>query len=1042
MAATLQATAPPREPPFSMNRLSNLANKGLTAFFGHSPAERSPLARYGMALALTLVALILRVMVAPAESGGRFVTFSLAATLVAIYGGLRPAMLCTLLSMAVVSWLLVPPYLQFAFDDIGEGLLLNLAFFANQLLVSVGIALMRRYQFAHTTRLQSQVDDAESRARIEQHMHNTFEHASVGIGHVSPNGPWLRVNQHLCDLLGYTRQELMALDFQRVTHPDHLLASEEGARMLIDGSASHLSVEKLYLRKDGSSIWVHLNSALVRKPDGSPDYFIAIINDISGRKTSEARVREQDRQLSVISNHIPGGIALLDRDLRFRYVSREYGRFFKRPTADIIGTSMRELLGPEAFEKARPHAQRALWGETSRYENHLVSADGEEIYIDVTSVPERTDSGKVKGIINVINFITDYKKTEMALRETQNLLLQAQALAHITTWIFDPVTQTYQSLGNSGETTGLDATTAKAEQILEEVHPDDRDIALKTWTAALRGTSRRYAHVYRRLVKGEIVWVSAMADIERDRLGRATRAYGLTQNITEAKNSESALRESRELLLNAQAIAQIDCWTFDPGRRLFQSVNLADQHNGNPPVWRDFDAVFDTVHPADQAWVRDAWAKAEAGGPAYDAVHRALSKGGVRWFHAQAHFTFDTQGHATGAIGVRQDITAQKEAELTLQERTTQLLQAQSLARLTNWVYDVAALTYRFDENAMDILGIPQQTLPAHDTLRVVHPEDAQALLRSWITALRGTDSTYRFEFRAVVRGQTVSLVSRGSILRDDRGHAIRAIGIMQDITEIKRAEQQIQQLNVELEQRVAQRTRALLVANEELESFAYAVAHDLRSPLRAINGFTQALLEESGPRMDNSMRAHFDRITHASRKMGSLIDGLLELSRHSRKQLSPVDIDLSEMARKILADLAQADRTRQVQLDIESGIHVHADPALLDSLMHNLLENAWKYTAHTPLADIRLHSKVVDHQRLIVVSDNGAGFDMTYSHDLFKPFHRLHRDTEFPGVGIGLATAQRIVQRHGGTIRAHSAPGQGAEFSFYLPAGTTTQAH
>jgi PAS domain S-box-containing protein len=455
---------------------------------------------------------------------------------------------------------------------------------------------------------------------------------------------------------------------------------------------------------------------------------------------------------------------------------------------------------------------------------------------------------------------------------------------------------------------------------------------------------------------------------------------------------------------------------------------------GGIRYWRSFDEISAAIHPQDQDWVGAAWARAETGVSPYDVVYRVIARGRTRWYRAQAHFSFDGDGHATGAIGVSQDITAQKEIELTLQERTTQLLQAQSLARLTNWVYDVATQTYRFDENALDILGFAELTLSAPQTLKAVHAEDAQALLKSWVVALRGTDSTYRFEFRAIVRGETISLVSRGSILRDEQGHAIRAIGIMQDITEIKRAEQQIHQLNLELEQRVQQRTTALLVANEELESFAYAVAHDLRSPLRAINGFTQALLDESGDRIDDSMRAHFDRITRASRKMGSLIDGLLELSRHSRKPLSPLDIDLSEMALRILYELAQSDTTRQVRVTVEPGIQVHADASLLDSLMHNLLENAWKYTARTAQASIRVYTAPVGGERRIVVADNGAGFDMTYARDLFKPFHRLHRDTDFPGVGIGLATAQRIVQRHGGTIRAHSAPGRGAEFSFSLP--------
>lgn len=256
------------------------------------------------------------------------------------------------------------------------------------------------------------------------------------------------------------------------------------------------------------------------------------------------------------------------------------------------------------------------------------------------------------------------------------------------------------------------------------------------------------------------------------------------------------------------------------------------------------------------------------------------------------------------------------------------------------------------------------------------------------------------------------------------------ATASIRDVTERKLADEKISRLNSDLERRAVE----LEVSNKELEAFSYSVSHDLRAPLRTIDGFSLALMEDYSEKLDDEARNYLFRIRTAAQRMAQLIDDLLNLSRLSRAPLNVEVINLSTIAQNIMQDLRQTDLQRIVDCVIAPNLTVRGDPRLMKVVLENLLSNAWKFSAKQQFARIEfgLEEGGAD-ENVYFVRDNGAGFDMTYANKLFGVFQRLHTNSEFPGIGIGLAIVQRIVHRHGGKVWADGAPGQGATFYFTL---------
>jgi PAS domain S-box-containing protein len=319
--------------------------------------------------------------------------------------------------------------------------------------------------------------------------------------------------------------------------------------------------------------------------------------------------------------------------------------------------------------------------------------------------------------------------------------------------------------------------------------------------------------------------------------------------------------------------------------------------------------------------------------------------------------------------------------------------------------------------------------------LDAFHSDDREKIKHIWDKA-RGDLNPFRHEARlwhaASAEYRYVSL--RAVPLYDNRDRLLEWIGTADDIDDRRRAALEIRRLNAELEQRVEERTAELERANKELEAFSYSVSHDLRTPLRAIDGFSQALLEDYAPQLDDTGRDYLTRVRSGAQRMGRLIDDLLKLARVSRAALNHESIDLSSIALDIVNDLRTASPGREVDIKIAPGLVAVGDAHLIRIALENLLNNAWKYTGKRAAAHIEFGQRSQNGESCYFVEDNGAGFDMAYAGKLFGAFQRLHDAKEYPGTGIGLATVQRIIHRHSGHIWADAALDRGSVFYFTLP--------
>jgi PAS domain S-box-containing protein len=505
------------------------------------------------------------------------------------------------------------------------------------------------------------------------------------------------------------------------------------------------------------------------------------------------------------------------------------------------------------------------------------------------------------------------------------------------------------------------------------------------------------------------------------------RLQGVVRDITQRKLAESALwKEKERFRLAAESLSDVVYeWDLAENVQWFGSIDeLLGFAPGEFP--RSLAAWGRRLHPEDRERVMNNIQSTLKENTPYHLEYRIQHEDGSwRVWSARGSVLRDSNEQPTCWIGAVTDITPRKQAAR----------QAAILDAVLNSLQETVALL-DVEGNIMDInpdgakrLGKSPAEMIGQNIYQLL-PEPLSSERKKSITRVMETNQPAHFEDS---RHNTHYMNSVYPIYDPQLGGLLGTVILATDITRRKQAEEEIRQLNAELELRVAERTAQFQASNKELEAFAYSVSHDLRAPLRGIDGWSLALLEDYHDLLDETGRGYLERVRSETRRMGQLIDDLLQLSRVTRVEMQIGPVDLSELAKIAIARLQTVQPERVVEVNIQPGLIAAGDPALLGIVLTNLLENAWKFSGKRLQAQIEFGQATIEGRKTFFVRDNGVGFDMAYANKLFGAFQRLHKAVEFPGTGVGLATVQRIIHRHSGRVWVEAQLDQGATFFFTI---------
>jgi PAS domain S-box-containing protein len=768
------------------------------------------------------------------------------------------------------------------------------------------------------------------------------------------------------------------------------------------------------------------------------------------------RVSELRERLAAIVDSSDDAIMSKDLNGTIDAWNRGAEELFGYAATEAIGHSMLMLFPPDRAIEESDILGRIRRGEAmDHFETVRVRKDGTKINVSATVSPIRDASGVIVGASTIARDITERKRVEEALAEQKYALDQHAIVA--TTDVQGTITYVNDKFCEISKYS-RDELIGKNHRILNSGH-HPQEFFKEMYQTIARGQVWR-GEIRNRAKNGSIYWVDTTIVPLLDAAGKPRQYMTIRAEITERKRAEETLAEhARVLDLTTAMVREID------GNITLWSGG-AEQLYG----YSREEAVGHISHQLLQTRFPDSLPQMEAelaktGRWEGELEHR--KKDGGRVFVASMQTVYrDEKGHAIRVLEANTDITQRKQAEDKLASQAEELSrQTEDLLRTQEALHEKSRMfqlvlnsmgegLVAADENGQFLLwnqaaetmlnggptAIPKERWSEHygaylvDGVTLV-PADQLPLVR----AIAGEECETELIMRPPGTGKTKWVDATAHPLRDDTGASKGGVVVLRDATQRKYDEQKIRQLNDELEMRVVQRTAELQAANKELEAFTYSVSHDLRAPLRHINGFTRILVEDFGPVLPADAQQHLQRIEQGTSRMGRLIDELLALTRVGRQSLSLQVTGLDSVVQEIMTMLEPESEGRQVEWKIAQLPFVECDPTLIRQVFQNLISNALKYSRPRSPAVIEIGQTENNGRQAIFVRDNGVGFSMKYADKLFGVFQRLHRAEDFEGTGVGLATVHRIIQKHGGQIWADAELDRGATFYFTLgsPSGT-----
>ena len=885
------------------------------------------------------------------------------------------------------------------------------------------------------------------------------QHAIVAATDVQ--GTITYVNAKFCTISQYSEDELIGKNHRILNsghHPKEFF--QQMYHAIANGQVWHGEIQNR--AKDGSIYWVDTTIVPFVAADGKPRQYVAIRADITERKRAE----ERNSRLAAIVDSSDDAIISKTLEGTITAWNRGAQKLFGYSSSEALGKPMLMLLPPERTHEEHEILARIVRGESvDHFETVRVRKDGEMINISATISPIRDSGGAIVGASKIARDITERKRSEQALK--QSLDASEAALKELADQKFAldqhaivAVTDVQGTISYVNDKFCAISKYSKPEligqnhRILNSGH-HPKEFFRQMYHTIANGQVW-CGEIKNRAKDGSIYWVDTtiVPFVAAD--GRPRQYVAIRADITERKQAEEVLREQAQILDSAQVFVR------DMDSRIVFWPRGAEKLYGftsQQALGVLSHDLFHTQFPEPLEMIE----KKLFGTGTWEGelIHRRRD-GSVIVVTSAWVLHRNRDGEPVGILETNSDITARKQAEDRLAGQAEELSrQADELARsrqaveaqtlmLQSVLNSMAEGLVVADERgkfviwnpaAEKILGLGAANLPpqdwtAHYGLYLADevtpfPVDQLPMVR----ALQGEMNTAEIFVHNLQLAQGVWIEASGGPLRDSAGRLCGGVVAFRDVTRKKADEREICKLNDELEQRVIERTAQLQAAKNELEAFTYSVSHDLRAPLRHIAGFCGILMEDCAPQLDAEAKRHLARIQEGTRRMGVLVDELLALARIGRQSLTYHPTALNSLVDDVVNMLKPDVEGRQVEWKIANLPQIDCDPTLMRQVFQNLISNALKYSRNRTPAVIEIGHLEVNGQLTIFVRDNGAGFSMKYADKLFGVFQRLHRAEEFEGTGVGLATVQRIVQKHGGRAWAESEVDKGATFYFTLGA-------
>jgi PAS domain S-box-containing protein len=879
---------------------------------------------------------------------------------------------------------------------------------------------------------RKQAEEAlRNQAQQEIHILKTLvAEAPVGLVMLDRKMRQIQASQRWIDDVGMKREDIIGrLHYD--SFPDLPARWKEAHRRGLAGEVVS-GTEDRFLSPDGAEHFVNWQIRPWGDNGDETGGIIIYSDDITQRKQSEEAARKSELEYRDLFDHMSEGLAyckmLFENGKPHDFVYLNVNRAFEALTGlkDVTGKRVTEIIpgireaDPRLFEI---YGRVALTGVPESFEV-FVEALAMWFSISVYS-PEK------EYFVAVFEVITKRKQAEETLRKSEALLRAITENTPDLIFLKDRAGRmmlanpaTIRVIGKpSQEVIGRADREFFDDPVAgEAISEADQNIMEKGETLVFEETVPTPMGT-RTFLSSKTPWC--------DENGQVIGLIGVSRDITERKRAELEARRWQR----AFEQAELGIALANTANETFAAVNhaFARQRGYTPEelAGRPIPSVFPPeVRPGLAAQIGAV--DSPTGHCVFESVHQR--KDGSR-FPVLVDLTAvrDEAGRLVSRVAYVQDLTERKKAEQTLRESEERFRRLVETIPDVVVVYDRDRRVQYINAATTSVTGLPPSAFIGKRDEEMFPPEVCEKFVPTLLEA---------YATRAVSETQAdlpipgIGLRSLKIIcipLLDEAGEIREVVGITQDLTEYKRAENQVRQMNKDLEQRVRDRTAQLQAANGELESFAYSVSHDLRAPLRGIDGWSLALAEDYRDQLDQRARGFLDRVRAESQRMGRLIDDLLRLSRVTRSEMELDFVDLSGAVRRIADRQKDAEPRRSIEFSIEPDLTAYGDERLIEIALTNLLDNAVKFTGRRDPGRIEFGKLPSNGESVFFVRDNGAGFDMDYASNLFGPFQRMHSAAEFPGTGIGLANVQHIVRRHGGRVWAEAKEEQGATFFFTL---------